>query len=103
MADDLKILPAGMMTEIGERGINRLFVEAGARLAESFIAGELVDRLQIIDTPLAGNGDGMLVKQMIKANQGQVLIQVIDLAYLFGLLMDPAESAAASRSVALAA
>ena len=35
---------------LAERGINRLFVEAGARLAESFIAGELVDRLHVIDT-----------------------------------------------------
>jgi diaminohydroxyphosphoribosylaminopyrimidine deaminase/5-amino-6-(5-phosphoribosylamino)uracil reductase len=36
---------------LGERGVNRLFVEAGAKLAESFIAGELVDRVHIIDTP----------------------------------------------------
>jgi diaminohydroxyphosphoribosylaminopyrimidine deaminase/5-amino-6-(5-phosphoribosylamino)uracil reductase len=34
---------------LARRGINRVFVEAGARLAESFIAGELVDRLQLID------------------------------------------------------
>ena len=34
---------------LGSRGINRLFVEAGARLAESFIAGELVDRMYVID------------------------------------------------------
>jgi diaminohydroxyphosphoribosylaminopyrimidine deaminase/5-amino-6-(5-phosphoribosylamino)uracil reductase len=31
-------------------GINRLFVEAGARLAESFIAAELIDRLYVIDS-----------------------------------------------------
>ena len=36
---------------LGERGINRLFVEAGARLAESLIAGELVDRLLVLDVP----------------------------------------------------
>ena len=35
---------------LAERGINRLFVEAGAKLAESFIAGELIDRLHIVDT-----------------------------------------------------
>lgn len=34
---------------LAARGINRLFVEAGARLVESFIGGELVDRLEIID------------------------------------------------------
>ena len=45
----------------------------------------------IVKTPLAGDGNGMLVKQMIKANQGEVLIQVIDLDYLFGILMDPAD------------
>ena len=38
---------------LAERGINRLFVEAGARLAETFIAGEMVDRLHVIDTPAA--------------------------------------------------
>jgi len=36
-------------TVLGERGINRLFVEAGAKLAESFIAGELIDRMHIVD------------------------------------------------------
>ena len=45
----------------------------------------------IVKTPLAGDGNGMLVNQMIKANQGEVLIQVIDLDYLFGILMDPAD------------
>jgi diaminohydroxyphosphoribosylaminopyrimidine deaminase/5-amino-6-(5-phosphoribosylamino)uracil reductase len=38
-----------VMALLAERGINRLFVEAGARLAESFIAGELIDRLHIVD------------------------------------------------------
>jgi len=35
---------------LAARGINRLFVEAGARLAESFVAGELVDRIHIVET-----------------------------------------------------
>lgn len=38
-----------VLAELAERGINRIFVEAGAKLAESFIAGELVDRLYIVD------------------------------------------------------
>jgi len=38
-----------VMTILADRGINRLFVEAGAKLAESFIAGELIDRLHIVD------------------------------------------------------
>ncbi|RYE11281.1 MAG: hypothetical protein EOP22_00010 [Hyphomicrobiales bacterium] len=33
------------------RQINRVLVEAGARLAESFIAGEMVDRLHVVDIP----------------------------------------------------
>ncbi len=33
-------------------GINRLFVEAGARLAESFISAELIDRLYVIDSAI---------------------------------------------------
>jgi len=31
-------------------GVNRLFVEAGARLTESFISAELIDRLYVIDS-----------------------------------------------------
>ena len=38
-----------LLTILGERGINRVFAEAGARLAETFIAGELVDRIQLIE------------------------------------------------------
>jgi diaminohydroxyphosphoribosylaminopyrimidine deaminase/5-amino-6-(5-phosphoribosylamino)uracil reductase len=39
-----------VLTLLADRGINRVFVEAGARLAEAFIAGELVDRIHVIDT-----------------------------------------------------
>ena len=38
-----------VMAVLAERGVNRLFVEAGAKLAETFIAGELIDRLHIVD------------------------------------------------------
>ncbi|MEO8757234.1 MAG: bifunctional diaminohydroxyphosphoribosylaminopyrimidine deaminase/5-amino-6-(5-phosphoribosylamino)uracil reductase RibD [Devosia sp.] len=40
-----------VLTNLADRGINRLFVEAGAKLAESFIAGEAIDRMHIIDAP----------------------------------------------------
>jgi diaminohydroxyphosphoribosylaminopyrimidine deaminase/5-amino-6-(5-phosphoribosylamino)uracil reductase len=33
-------------------GVNRLLVEAGARLAESFISAELIDRLYLIDSAI---------------------------------------------------
>jgi diaminohydroxyphosphoribosylaminopyrimidine deaminase/5-amino-6-(5-phosphoribosylamino)uracil reductase len=48
-----------VLVALAERGISRLFVEAGAKLAESFIAGELIDRLHVIDTPVAVGRDGM--------------------------------------------
>jgi diaminohydroxyphosphoribosylaminopyrimidine deaminase/5-amino-6-(5-phosphoribosylamino)uracil reductase len=38
-----------VLAQLAARGINRLFVEAGAKLAESFVAGELIDRLHIVD------------------------------------------------------
>ena len=50
------------------------------------------DPAHIIDTPLAAGASGMLVKQIIKA--GQLLIQVVDIDYLFAILMDPAEDGA---------
>jgi diaminohydroxyphosphoribosylaminopyrimidine deaminase/5-amino-6-(5-phosphoribosylamino)uracil reductase len=40
-----------VLSVLAQRGISRLFVEAGAKLAESFVAGELIDRLHVIDTP----------------------------------------------------
>ncbi|NMM38670.1 MAG: chemotaxis protein CheW [Glaciimonas sp.] len=43
---------------------------------------------QITPTPFGGHADGMLVTQVIKANGGQLLIQAIDVAYLFSKLMD---------------
>ncbi|MES2901213.1 MAG: chemotaxis protein CheW [Pseudomonadota bacterium] len=43
---------------------------------------------ELIQTPLANGDGGMLVGRMIKANAGSVLIQVIDLDYLFRILSD---------------
>ncbi|MGV8898689.1 MAG: chemotaxis protein CheW [Burkholderiaceae bacterium] len=42
----------------------------------------------IIPTPFASHADGMLVTQVIKANAGRLLIQTVDVAYLFNKLMD---------------
>lgn len=59
--------------------------------------GLLVDELhavpqfnpaQIMHTPFAMQGESMLVSQVIKANQGQLLIQSIDVGRLFALLID---------------
>ena len=42
---------------------------------------------QIVPTPLAHLTDGMLVPRVIKANKGQLLIQAIDIACLFNLML----------------
>ncbi|EGF31435.1 CheW protein [Oxalobacteraceae bacterium IMCC9480] len=59
-----------------------------------------VDQKQVADTPMGGhaNGNGLLVQQVIQANEGKLLIQVLDVTYLFGLLMAPADSAPAATS-----
>ncbi|WP_082583873.1 chemotaxis protein CheW [Noviherbaspirillum sp. Root189] len=60
--------------------------------------GLLVDELhgvpefqasQIKPTPFAGNADGLLVKQVIQANGGRLLIQALDVAQLYACLKDP--------------
>jgi chemotaxis signal transduction protein len=48
------------------------------------------DAAQTIDIPLASGMGGVLVTQVIKANGGKLLIQVIGLDYLFGNLMNAA-------------
>ena len=47
------------------------------------------DAGQIIPTPLANGEGGMLITQVIKANGGDVLIQAINIEYLFAVLNDP--------------
>ncbi|WP_370551238.1 chemotaxis protein CheW [Glaciimonas sp. PAMC28666] len=42
---------------------------------------------QIVPNPFAGHADGMLVTHVIKANEGRLLIQAVDIAYLFGVLL----------------
>jgi diaminohydroxyphosphoribosylaminopyrimidine deaminase/5-amino-6-(5-phosphoribosylamino)uracil reductase len=44
---------------LGERGITRLLVEGGARLAAAFFRARLVDRLVWVHAPLAIGGDGI--------------------------------------------
>ncbi|MFC7515233.1 chemotaxis protein CheW [Herbaspirillum sp. GCM10030257] len=60
--------------------------------------GLLVDELhgvpefqasQIKPTPFAGNAEGLLVKQVIQANEGRLLIQALDVAQLYTCLKDP--------------
>ncbi len=59
-----------------------------------------VDAQALTGTPMGGhvNGNGLLVQQVFQASDGKLLIQMIDVAYLFKLLMAPAESAPESLS-----
>jgi diaminohydroxyphosphoribosylaminopyrimidine deaminase/5-amino-6-(5-phosphoribosylamino)uracil reductase len=44
--------PAQCLRQLAGRGIGKLLVEGGARLSESFLAAELVDRFHLIESPL---------------------------------------------------
>lgn len=56
---------------------------------------------QIIPTPFAGHANGNLVTEVIKANDGRLLIQAVDVGYLFELLMDKEEPAPEEEAVVL--
>ena len=55
---------------------------------------------QVTRTPLAINRDGVLIKQIIKANSGKLLIQGIDIKYLLNMLSNPFESVSEDKKVA---
>ena len=44
---------------------------------------------QIVPTPFAASPEGLLVKQVIRANEGRLLIQSLDIAQLYTCLKDP--------------
>jgi chemotaxis signal transduction protein len=92
---DLGAFLSGEITAI-DNSSQVVVVRNGAR-AIGLLVSELhgvakFDPAHIVATPLAGSGDGMLVNQVIKANDGRLLIQVVDLDYLFGILMDSGSS-----------
>lgn len=47
---------------------------------------------QVTSTPLGADNNGSLIKQIIKANGGKLLIQGIDISYLFNMLSNPEEA-----------
>jgi chemotaxis signal transduction protein len=55
---------------------------------------------QVTFTPLATDRDGVLIKQIIKANCGNLLIQAIDVRYLLKMLSNPFELVNQDRKVA---
>jgi len=50
---------AAALGALGERGVTRLLVEGGARLAAAFIRARLVDRLAWVHAPIVIGGDGI--------------------------------------------
>jgi chemotaxis signal transduction protein len=89
---DLGLLLSGKTMAI-DTGTQVVVVSHGGR-AIGLMVSELhgvakFDRSHIIPTPLAPSGNGMLVKQVIKANEASLLVQVVDTAYLFGMLKNP--------------
>jgi diaminohydroxyphosphoribosylaminopyrimidine deaminase / 5-amino-6-(5-phosphoribosylamino)uracil reductase len=50
---------AAALRALGERGITRLLVEGGSRLAAAFLRARLVDRLVWVHAPLVIGGDGI--------------------------------------------
>jgi len=58
---------------------------------------------QVVPTPFYGGGAGMLVPSVIKANSGDLLIQVIDAEYLFNMLFACGEASPAALNIEAAA
>jgi diaminohydroxyphosphoribosylaminopyrimidine deaminase/5-amino-6-(5-phosphoribosylamino)uracil reductase len=50
---------AAALGALGERGITRLLVEGGARLAAAFLRARLIDRLVWVHAPLVIGGEGI--------------------------------------------
>ena len=48
-----------MLKELGRRGISRLMVEGGARVAASFVAGGLADEIWLYRGPVKIGADGV--------------------------------------------
>jgi diaminohydroxyphosphoribosylaminopyrimidine deaminase/5-amino-6-(5-phosphoribosylamino)uracil reductase len=59
LGHDGQIDLAAALTALGERGITRLLVEGGARVAAALIRAGLVDRLVWVHAPLVIGGDGI--------------------------------------------
>jgi diaminohydroxyphosphoribosylaminopyrimidine deaminase / 5-amino-6-(5-phosphoribosylamino)uracil reductase len=51
--------PTAMLAELGRRGLTRVLVEGGARLAGALMKAGLVDRIAWFRAPLALGGDGV--------------------------------------------
>lgn len=93
-AFDLGAFLSGERTAI-EPGSQVIVMRHGARslglLADTLHGVACIDPEQIIDMPITGDDDRQLVKQLIKLQGGDLLIQVINVAYLFERLNAPTD------------
>jgi len=100
---DLGYLLSGVPTE-RDSSSQVVVVEYGQHKIGLLVAGlhsvAEFNQSQVTTTPLAANSNGVLIKQIIKANDGKLLIQGIDLEYLLKMLSNPFESANQERQVA---
>jgi chemotaxis signal transduction protein len=60
-----------------------------AILADDLHGVPKFQRSQLTPTPIAPGADGLLVKHVIRANGGSLLVQVLDVARLFACIEDP--------------
>jgi len=58
-AEVLRGTPSQVAAELALRGINRLMVEGGARVARSFLEAGLVDEFHLIRSPVTLGPDGV--------------------------------------------
>ena len=56
-ADGSRLCPAAAMDELASRGVQRVFLEGGARLMGSFFEADLVDQVTAIVAPIIVGGD----------------------------------------------
>lgn len=48
-----------VLKELGRRGVSRLMVEGGSRVAASFVAADLVDEIRLFRAPVEVGADGI--------------------------------------------
>ena len=58
-ADECSIKPSVVLSALATRGVTRVMVEGGARMASSFLAADLVDDLCVVTGDLVIGGDGI--------------------------------------------
>jgi len=78
--EDEMLSPPAVLAALGERGLTRLLVEGGGRLAAALLRAGLVDRLAWFRAPMVIGGDGIpaLAAMGIEALAGAARFSLID-------------------------